>query len=276
MRVVQDQDPGRIRGKLTFFLGTHRPHWLGIVDVPLFVSRRALEPRRSFPRALAGWCLDSGGFSELSQYGEWRLDARRYARMVRLYSREIGSMRWAACQDWMCEDHILKETGKTVADHQRLTVNNYLDLRTMAPELPIIPVLQGWLPDDYLRHADMYEACGISLAALDTVGIGSVCRRQSMQGMYGLIYRLHSRGIRLHGFGVKVTGLRSYGQYLQSSDSMAWSYTARRQRIRLEGCSHQNCTNCRRWALRWRRELLASLDPVREPGGQLDLFGRAT
>lgn len=62
-------------GKLEcFYLGTHQPGWLGRVHVPLFVSHRRLADRREFRRAKASWVVDSGGFSELSMYGEWRTE----------------------------------------------------------------------------------------------------------------------------------------------------------------------------------------------------------
>jgi hypothetical protein len=54
----------------TFFLGTHQPNWLTL-GVPLFVSDRRLRRYRTLPRAAAPWALDSGGFTELSQYGTW-------------------------------------------------------------------------------------------------------------------------------------------------------------------------------------------------------------
>jgi hypothetical protein len=62
-------------------------------------------------------------------------------------------------------------------------------------------------------------------------------------------------GIRCHGFGVKVRGLRSYAEHLVSSDSMAWSYDARRK-APLPGCPHKNCANCLKYALRWRANVL--------------------
>lgn len=61
-----------------FYLGTSEVRWLGQANVPLFISHRRLAPRKSFPRALTGWALDSGGFTELSMYGEWRTTARDY------------------------------------------------------------------------------------------------------------------------------------------------------------------------------------------------------
>ncbi len=41
---------------------------------------------------------------------------------------------------------------------------------------------------------------------------------------------------------------------LESADSMAWSYDARRAPA-LAGCTHRNCANCLEYALRWRRRV---------------------
>ena len=67
-------------------------------------------------------------------------------------------------------------------------------------------------------------------------------------------------GLRLHGFGLKLGGLRRAGRYLASSDSLAWSATARRRRFLLDGCAgrHRTCANCLRWALRWWRRAVAA------------------
>ena len=40
-------------------------------------------------------------------------------------------MQWAAIQDWMVEEQILARTGRTVEQHQLLSVASYLDLRDM-------------------------------------------------------------------------------------------------------------------------------------------------
>ena len=69
---------------------------------------------------------------------------------------------------------------------------------------------------------------------------------------------VHARdGIRLHGFGFKRTGLALCGESLESSDSLAWSYNARRKPP-LSECkgTHKNCANCPQYALMWRKELL--------------------
>ena len=239
----------------TFYLGTHEPSWLGRVRVPLFVSRNRLARlKRKLPRAITPWALDSGGFTELSLHGGWRRDAQTYVSEVRRYRDEIGRLEWAAPMDWMCEPFMVHKTGLTVAEHQGRTVVNYLELRDLAPDLPFVPVLQGWTLDDYLRCADLYAMAGVDLAALPTVGVGSVCRRQHASEIAWIVGTLAQRGLRLHGFGVKTLGLGIYARHLASADSMAWSFRGRH----VPGCSafHKTEANCLPFALRWRERVL--------------------
>lgn len=197
-------------------------------------------------------------------YGKWSVTAEQYVDDVRRIVDDIGdNLVWAAPQDWMCEPHICEKTGKTVLEHQELTVQNYLDLRRIAPELPFIPVLQGWERSDYFRHVEMYASAGVDLRALPTVAIGSVCRRQHTQMAEELVRDLAGMGLRLHAFGVKTNGLKGMARHLQSSDSMAWSFTARRSEP-LDGCRHRNCANCLRYALKWRDKVLSL---IRTHGG---------
>jgi hypothetical protein len=261
---------------LTFYLGTHQPHWLESPalpgDVNLFISHRRLAGRKSLPKARVGWALDSGGFSELSLFGEWRTSPAEYVAAVRRYDDEIGLLGWAAPQDWMCEPFITAKTGLTVEQHQRRTVANFLELRDLwqaidpdddirsDPEFCVFqPVLQGWQLADYLRCADMYADAGIDLTEFPVVGVGSVCRRQATDEIGEIFETLSGLDIDMHGFGVKQLGLRRYGRYLSTADSMAWSFEARRQPP-LPGCvGHINCANCMRYAVQWRSRLLDSL-----------------
>lgn len=253
-----------------FFLGTHQPGWLAALPVPLFVSDRRLRSYRRLPRALCPWALDSGGFTELSQYGSWRHGPTpaAYAARGRRYHDEIGQLAWAAPQDWMCEPWIVAKTGLSVAAHLRRSVDNFTQLRDLAPDMPFIPVVQGWTVGDYLRCIDHYTAAGVDLADHLVVGVGSICRRQGTGEAGIILAALRAAGLpRLHGFGVKVTGLRLSGPLLHSADSMAWSIDARRQPP-LPGCAgrHRNCANCPRYALDWRTHVLAAITtPSHQP-----------
>lgn len=161
----------------------------------------------------------------------------------------------------MCEPDMLERTGLTVREHQRRTVENYLRLRLGHPP-HFIPVLQGQTVDDYFRCADLYAAAGIALDREPVVGVGSVCRRHSSPETATLLSRLSSLGLRLHAFGLKTGGWALCAGSLSSADSMAWSYVARRRRIRLPSCEHRArvCNHCLDWALQWReRHVQASL-----------------
>lgn len=242
---------------MTFYLGTHKPIWLERLTVPLFVSRRQLFERKTLPRASCEWALDSGGFTEIEKLGTWTVEPAAYAAEVRRYQEEIGRLAWASIQDWMCEPAMLAKTGLTVAEHQRRTTENFLRLLDLAPDLPWVPTLQGWEQDDYLRHWEQYEQAGIELAQRERVGLGSVCRRQHMRQATGIVAALQP--LKLHGYGFKMTGISLIGQLLLSSDSLAWSYNARR-RPPLPGCPHRSCANCVRWALLWREKVQARVN----------------
>lgn len=251
-----------------FLLGTHQPGWLARTATPLFVSDVRLRTYRKLPVAAGPWACDSGGFSELQRHGRWTVTPAEYVARLRRYRDEIGNLVWAAAQDWMCEPIILRGgvagglrfagTDLTVAEHQARTVANFVQLRELAPELPIVPIVQGWTVSDYLRCVDLYAAAGVDLAAAPLVGVGSVCRRQGTTDAGRILAALRDAGLhRLHGFGFKILGLDAYGHLLTSADSMAWSVDARRRGRPLPGCvRHKNCANCLRYALAWRTRLL--------------------
>lgn len=157
----------------------------------------------------------------------------------------------------MCEPVMLAKTGKTIAEHQALTIESFLTLRDLAPEIPWMPVLQGWQCDDYLDHIEQYAAAGVDLTEEPIVGVGSICRRQASSQAARIVRAIALQRIRIHAFGVKSDGIKMYGDWIASADSMAWSYTARRNPVLMDGCvGHKNCANCIRWALEWRSRIV--------------------
>jgi hypothetical protein len=256
-----------------FWLGTHKPHWLWTpaADFPLFVSYRRLLDKATWRPSTHPWALDSGGFSELARFGRWTITPREYCAGVARAQREIGSLAWAAPQDMMCEPAMIHGgqvgklrvpgTGLSCRVHQHWTVLNYITLVNLWPEYsggpcPFIPVLQGWTLGDLEYCRELYRAAGVMLEALPLVGLGSVCRRQNTIRIGLIASWLAQDGIRLHGFGVKTEGLGMYAGHLASCDSMAWSYDAYRLGEPMEGCHHQTCSNCLRYATDWRARLL--------------------
>ena len=259
----------------TFYLGTHMPGWLAKVEVPLFVSDTTLRKVKSLPRARGIWAIDSGGFSELKERGAWTVPARDYAKRVQRYQDEIGGLQWAAVQDWMTEPVILEKTGLTVEEHQERTIDSLIELRSLAPEVPWCPVLQGWRRNEHWRHFERYLERGIDLRQEPIVGVGSVCRRQDTMSASNEIACLSKvAGLKLHGFGFKTQGLLgSPGLDLESADSLAWSFNATKQPP-LPGhdkpgpgrpWGHKTCANCLEYALMWRDDMLARVEVAHRP-----------
>lgn len=149
--------------------------------------------------------------------------------------RSSGSLGTAACaaavsQDYMCKSIMLERTGMTIAEHQRLTIERYDALIACdTGGVYIMPVLQGYAPEDYVRHIRMY---GDRLKPRMWVGVGSVCKRNanpaSIEAVL-LAIKNERPDLRLHGFGIKKTALGSQlvRDLLFSADSMAWSFAAR-------------------------------------------------
>ena len=209
-----------------FFIGLYHPNVAchfgrSIISVNALYRRQAdFHPTE--------WILDSGTFSQIFQHGCHTLSAEAYLRQIERWNR-CGNLLAAVCQDWMCEPWILAKTKKTVREHQLLTVQSYLLLRSRA-SVPIMPVLQGFAPSDYVAHLDLY---GPFLTDNHWVGVGSVCRRNAnpdaIEDVLLAIVQCRS-GLRLHGFGLKLLALKrsTVRTLLYSSDSMAWSFGARK------------------------------------------------
>ncbi|GAA2980644.1 deazapurine DNA modification protein DpdA family protein [Actinokineospora diospyrosa] len=273
-----------IRQLPEFLLGLHQPAHLQVAGVPAFVSDTRLRDRKNFPRAIARVCYDSGGFSELKKHGTWTVSPAEYVARLYRYRDEIGHMGWAAPQDWMCEPWILSGgwhhgqhyagTRLSVTAHQERTVDNWVTLNNLAPDLNIIPVVQGWDIGEHERCADLYWTRH-RIDLTDTtrfplIGVGSVCRRQGTHDAGHLLRRLHARGLtRLHGFGFKTLAYIRHADLITSGDSMAWSDDARKaarehpgNRLTLCGTTHpngaKNCANCLPYAQQWRNRLLTA------------------
>jgi len=175
------------------------------------------------------WMMNSGAFTEIKNYGGFRFPIKEYAGWINKFA-DCGNMELAVAQDYMCEPDMLNITGLTTEDHQRLTIERYDNLLPLT-SIPIMPVLQGYKPSEYLEHLEMYvERLEIGMR----VGVGSICKRngnpQSIIDVLEAIYRRRP-DLKLHGFGLKITALENAYilSMLYSADSMAWSLAARRQ-----------------------------------------------
>ncbi len=212
---------------MRFFVGLHQPSDAQHFDA-CFVSVNRLRKRKG-PFKVRNWIMDSGAFSELFLHGHYRESVEEYAAQIRRW-KDNGSLLAAVSQDYMCEPFILKRTGLTVADHQRLTIERYDALLRCETGCYILPVLQGYSPDEYVSHIRQY---GSRLAHGAWVGVGSICKRNASPCLILdvlIAIKTERPDLRLHGFGLKTTALAhgTIRALLETADSMAWSFAARR------------------------------------------------
>lgn len=212
---------------MRFFIGLHQPSDAKHFG-SAFISVNRLRPRKG-PFQVQDWIMDSGAFTEISTHGRYRHDVAEYASEIRRWAGN-GNLLAAVAQDWMCEPFIVEKTGLSVGLHQTLTVDRYDALReTDTAGVYVMPVLQGYAREDYLRHLDLY---GSRLGTNAWVGVGSICKRNGKpQDVEQVLTAIKAArpDLRLHGFGLKTTAL-SYAPVraaLHTADSMAWSFHAR-------------------------------------------------
>lgn len=225
-----------------FYVGLHQPSDAQHFE-RAFVSVNRLRGRRK-PVGAREWIMDSGAFTEIATHGCYRQGVESYAAEVNRWAYPGSGLVAAVAQDWMCEPWMVAKTGLSVAAHQRLTIERYDALLPLVRGVYVMPVLQGYLAADYLLHLDMY---GDRLAPGAYVGVGSVCKRNTNVGAIEGILLAIKRArpdLRLHGFGLKSTALGSalVRDALHSADSMAWSFSARRQ-----GRNANDWREARRW-----------------------------
>lgn len=223
--------------EIKFYVGLHQP-----ADAQHFecccISINRLRKRKKIVHCKQV-LVDSGAFTELFLHGHYRRGVEEYAAdLYRLWAEGVVQICAAVAQDYMCEPFILAKTGLTLKDHQRLTIERYDSLvaeleRLFCGVCPfhIMPVLQGFAPQDYVNHIRMY---GDRLKPGMWVGVGSVCKRQGDPRAITRVLQviaLERPDLLLHGFGVKITALlhAAVRDLLATADSMAWSFAARKQ-----------------------------------------------
>lgn len=216
---------------MRFFVGLHQPSDTKHFDAA-FISVHRLTGRneRKSPMQIRDWIMDSGAFSTIQMHGGYPEPVSVYAGHIRKW-KDCGNLLAAVAQDYMCERVMLERTGLTIATHQCLTIGRYDLLIAEDTGVYIMPVLQGYAPQDYVTHIRMY---GDRLAPGAWVGVGSVCKRNANPDAVVQVLRAIKKerpDLRLHGFGLKTTALENADvvDMLYTADSMAWSFAARKQ-----------------------------------------------
>jgi len=218
-----------------------------------FISVNALRPKKMI-KGCGEWIMDSGAFTEIFKHGRYRDSVEAYASEIVRWANNprAGLLLEAVSQDYMCEPDVLEKTGLDVPTHQRLTIERYDalagELLRRGSRVPVLPVLQGYAPEDYVRHIGAY---GERLGQGARVGVGSVCKRNgSLRSILDVLIAIREArpDLKLHGFGLKTNALSAplVRAFLSSADSMAWSFHAR-----MQGRNANDSNEAARWAERF-------------------------
>jgi hypothetical protein len=185
-----------------------------------------LKAARNLPPDMDA-ALDSAGFVAANRYGCYRWTVSDFYDLV-----EARDWAWHAAMDFCMEPEV---TGSQLVRTIRLqaTAQGYFECVNEAnrrgAQMPM-PVLQGWVPDDYLKCIDLMAIQDWP----DLIGIGSVCRRH-LGGEDGIVNivetldRVLPKNTKFHLFGVKGGAVKQFGSHprFQSIDSMAWDFGVR-------------------------------------------------
>jgi hypothetical protein len=243
-----------------FYLGSHISGWLATAGVPLFVSHRRLAGK-SLPRAAAGWAVDSGAYTELLLFGQWTTTARQYVQAVRRYDDEIGRLEWAAPQDLTCEVEVLRRTGMSLRQHQRRTIDNFIELQTLWGDphtSPFMPVLQGFSTSNYVRCMHMYARAGIDLTHFPSryrIGVPAPGQRGGRRHrLSDARPRPRHAHARLRHQDRRPGPLRAQGTHRRQPRVELPGH----KEPTLPGHRHKSCASCLDYALQWRQHVLAA------------------
>jgi hypothetical protein len=211
-----------------FFVGLHQPSDAKHFDAA-FISVHRLRKRKS-NFEVKDWIMDSGAFSTIHMHGGYPDGPEEYASQIVRWSG-CGNMLAAISQDFMCEPQMIQRTGLSVKEHQRLTIERYDALRDLVSCVYLMPVLQGYRPEEYVSHIRQY---GDRLKPGMWVGVGSVCKRNgNPSAIISVLMAIKAErpDLRLHCFGLKKTALQNAAvrDLIWTADSMSWSFEARKK-----------------------------------------------
>jgi len=231
-----------------YFVGTDDPKRAHELEAAM-LNAYSLRSRKD-PINVGRWMLDSGAFSQIGlgeeAPGKFVQTPHAYVKLATRF-QDCGDLACIVTQDYMCEPEVLLAQRKrgftaTVTKHQCWTVERYFDILQEAEmqglKVPVMPVLQGDDPHDYLRHWQMYCKCKEIVGdyrPYEWIGIGSTCKRNNNPESVAEILNLLDAhygpltDYKVHAFGLKQTalGFSEVRDMLYSADSMAPDYAHR-------------------------------------------------
>jgi len=130
---------------------------------------------------------------------------------------------------------ILAPRGLPVAEGIRKTVEYGVEVAALAEKLgaldKVVPVLQGFDdPSQWLESLDLYRQHGITPRRFGLWGLGSICMMRSPRLVESVVSEVKRAlgGAKIHVFGISMNSLRRVFRAVDSYDTSAWVYWAKK------------------------------------------------
>ena len=187
-------------------------------------ARQRFRIRRPPADHISALTIDSGGFTAAKRWGCYPWTREQYVEFIRQEIRDIP-LTFCASMDYACEREVNRETFATNRERIRQTIENEMQLRALAPDLPWLGVLQGNTLDERLFDVRCRRRLGLIFPLM---GIGSICGRRASEAATVIrSYRRWLPGVRYHAFGLDcrtLDGRDDVAAAVQSWDSYAWNW----------------------------------------------------
>jgi hypothetical protein len=164
--------------------------------------------------------LDSGGFSLARENSEYPFSRTDYARVADRCQADL-----VATRDLPCEPQVDRTAHATNRDRIAWSVTEATTQFRERPDLPWVPVIQGYVVGEYLECVDLLESAKL---VRPFMAIGSLCARRRVDRAWSVIQAVRRRlpDVRLHGFGIDLRFVRDrrIRAALWSADTAAWKF----------------------------------------------------
>ena len=195
----------------------------------MFNKKKLRLNRGMIPDSTKRLFLDSGGYSFFTRWGEYPFSVEEYTTFANMVQDDYP-LTEVAILDYPCEPNTNRSLLQSNKERIDKTIQNTLECIDYDPNLPWVPVIQGYTLQEYLYCLEEYEKHNLPYDDFDLWAIGSLCARKKVGGLRTIITNISQRvNMPIHTFGMTITFLRDPQIFfaIHSSDSGAWSYNGR-------------------------------------------------
>jgi hypothetical protein len=199
-------------------------HVLVVASAFWDADRARFRVRRPPADHIASLAIDSGGFTAAARWGRYPWTPAQYVDWIHAEARDVP-LDWCAIMDYACERDVNRTALATNRARIKATIRHDRALRSLAPDLPWLSVLQGNTFEG--RALDLRLRRRLDLL-FPHMGVGSICRRPGREAAAVLAwYGARLPATRYHAFGLDIRTFDADDAayfLLQSWDSYSWTW----------------------------------------------------